>query len=66
MASNVVTDVSGYALYRWALMKALVGLSLLLMSVAGTYVLLRSSTFPFDYGFIKRTYVRNKIKEEFV
>jgi hypothetical protein len=35
MATSVVTDVYGYAVCRWALMQALVGLSLLLMSVAG-------------------------------
>jgi hypothetical protein len=35
MATSVVMDVFGYALYRWTLMKALVGILLLLMSAAG-------------------------------
>jgi hypothetical protein len=35
MATSVVTDVFSYALCRWTLMKALVGILLLLMSAAG-------------------------------
>jgi hypothetical protein len=37
MATSVVTDVFGYALCRWTLMKALVGILLLLMSAAGKH-----------------------------
>ncbi|XP_023724328.1 uncharacterized protein LOC111873651 isoform X2 [Cryptotermes secundus] len=37
MATSVVMNVSGYALCRWTLTKALVGILLLLMSVAGSH-----------------------------
>jgi hypothetical protein len=35
MATSVVMDAFGYALCRWTLMKALVGILLLFMSSAG-------------------------------